>query len=67
MNTDYWYYNLVLSVFNHILGIAGEDIPDEAKREKANNISEKIDKQILDLLSKEQTVIYQEMIEDRKD
>ena len=52
---------------DEILGIAGEDIPDEAKKEKANRISEKIDKQILELLSKEQTVIYQEMIDDRKD
>lgn len=50
-----------------ILGIANEDIPYEAKEEKAEKIAQKIDKQILELLSKEQAVIYQEIIEDRRD
>lgn len=51
---------------DEILGISGEDIPYEAKEEKAENIAQKIDKQILELLSKEQAVIYQKMIDDRK-
>ena len=52
---------------DEILGISSEDIPYEAKEEKAEKIAQKIDRQILELLSKEQTVIYQEMIDDRKD
>jgi hypothetical protein len=48
-----------------ILAIADEDIPLAAKKDKSREIMEKIDKQILVLLNKEQTKTYNEMIEER--
>jgi hypothetical protein len=49
-----------------ILSIGEEDMPTEGKKDKARKISDKIDAQIIPLLSKEQVVIYNEMIAERK-
>lgn len=49
-----------------ILGIAEEDIPTRAKRDKAKDMTEKIDKEIFKLLNKEQSEKYQEIIDKRK-
>ncbi|KAF2519701.1 hypothetical protein E0W68_00240 [Flavobacterium salilacus subsp. salilacus] len=51
---------------DEILGIADEDIPLKAKKQKAEDISQKIDKQIIKLLSEGQAEKYQEIIDDRK-
>lgn len=45
--------------------ISGEDAPLEIKIEKSMQVSKKIDKQILAILSKDQAVIYNTMIEER--
>ena len=49
-----------------ILSIPEMDIPYEAKQQKAKEIAENIDAQIMKLLSKEQAGKYQEIINDRK-
>ena len=51
---------------DEIMGIAEEDIPRDAKIQKGKDLTEKIDKEILKLLSKEQAEKYQEMIDDRR-
>jgi hypothetical protein len=51
---------------DRILSINEEDIPTDGKKEKAREISAKIDAQIVPLLSKEQVVLYNEMIAERK-
>ncbi len=51
---------------DEILGLPDEDIPYKAKKQKAQDLNEKIDKEILKLLSEEQTKKYQEIIDDRK-
>lgn len=51
---------------DEIMGIVEQDIPRAAKIQKGKELSEKIDKEILKLLSKEQAEKYQEIIDDRK-
>jgi len=71
LNLDDFQKAAVRVIYNEnkdeILKIAEEDIPLNIKKEKAKNIADKIDRQILELLSKEQVAAYQKMIEERND
>lgn len=49
-----------------LTAVTEEDTPLEVKIEKSSQISKKIDKQILAILSKDQAAIYNKMIEERE-
>ena len=70
LNLDGFQKAAVKVIYNEnkdeIMGLADEDIPYEAKKEKGRELTEKIDAKIMALLNDDQKKIYQEMIDDRK-
>ncbi|OIQ15792.1 MAG: hypothetical protein BM557_10840 [Flavobacterium sp. MedPE-SWcel] len=70
LNLDDFQEAAITVVYNDnkdkIYSIAEEDIPTKAKKQKMKDISEKIDSEILKLLSDEQVKKYQKMINKRK-
>lgn len=70
LNLDDFQKAAVTVIYNDnkdaIMSIATEDSPRKAKEDKAREISEKIDTEILKLLSEEQAKKYQEIIDKRK-
>lgn len=51
---------------DELMSLVEEDIPHEAKKQKAKEITEKIDKEIFKLLSPEQAAKYQKLVDKRK-
>lgn len=51
---------------DEIMELSTSDLPSAALKDKARNLSDKIDAKIMKLLSKDQAATYQKMIDERK-